>query len=400
MTMTSLDPSAGGTAGRSMRGRVPVFSPQLKGEEFDVVARNLEMIVTEGSHDAATISMISTSLTTTDGIVDSPISFYYGAPPRTELFQGYVASVTDEQQAASQLTFTLSVLGPSKVMFEGKPRFFTNRTATAVAGDLVNNAGLGAGGHSHTHLWGSLAQTDESDWTMITNLAKRIGWSVYPRYGVVQIIDPLKVFREVGPYCRLVSGQSNIGLGTTDRTLIDFSSQKMSEMVKDNLGIKFGYFTTGNEAQTITQSGDFAGFVFESTQLIRDQVEAQVFVDAWQTRADGWAESGVARIWGDADIWPGMCVEVVTAATKYFQPEGDGKWFVRAVGHNATDQQYQTVLFLTRPGKDPTPGFTETPHKPFWEQQDPPKGRPSLSLDTDKKRWISSWNDPRLRGLI
>jgi hypothetical protein len=397
MTMTDLDPSAGGSAGRSMRGRVPVFSPQLNGEAFDIVPKNLQMIITEGSHDAATMTVISTTLTTTDGIVDSPISFYYGAPPRTELFQGYVAGVTDEQKATSQLSFTMSVLGPSKVMFEGKPRFFVKRTATGVAGDLVNNAGLGAGGHSHTHIWDALAQTDESDWTMVTNLAKRIGWSVYPRYGVVQIIDPLKTYRENGPYCRLVSGQTDLGTG--DRTLIDFSSQATSEMVKDNLGIKFGYFTTGNEAQVITQDGDFAGFLFESTQLIRDQVEAKVFIDAWQTRADGWSESGVARIWGDADIWPGMCVDVVTASTKYFKPEGDGKWFVRAVGHNATDQQYQTMLFLTRPPKEDIPS-TEVPHRPFWEQQTPPRGRPSLSLDTDKKYWVSSWNDSRLRGLV
>jgi hypothetical protein len=382
-----------------MRGRVPVFSPQLKGAAFDVVPKELQMIVSEGQHDGATLSVISTTLTTTDGIIDQPISFYYGAPPRTELFQGYVAEITNEQKATSQLSFTMSILGPSKVMFEGKPRFFVNRTATGVISDLVNNSGLGSGGQSHTHIWEALAQTDESDWTMVTDLAKRIGWSVYTRYGVVQVIDPLKTYRETGSYTSLVSGQSSIGVGTTDRTLIDFSSQATSEMLKNNLGIKFGFFTTGNEAQTITQDGDFAGFVFESTQLIRDQVEAQVYVDAWQTRADGWAESGVARIWGDADIWPGSCVDVVTASSKYFKPEGDGKWFVRAVGHNANDQQYQTMLFLTRPTKEATPGYTEVPYKPFWERQDPPQGRPSLSLD-ENKRWVSSWNNPRLRGLV
>lgn len=399
MSMTSLDPAAGGSAGRSMRGRVPVFDPRLKGEKFDITPKSLQMVVGEGNHVAATVSAISTTLENTDGILDSPISFYYGAPPRTELFQGYVADVTDEQKASGALSFSMTVLSPSKVMFEGKPRFWSNRTVTGVIGDLVNNSGLGMGGHSHSHIWGALAQTDESDWSMITALAKRVGWSVYNRYGIVQVIDPLKAYREVGSYTRLVTGQASVGIGTTDRTLLDFSSQTLSEMVKENLGVKFGYFTTANEAQQITQSGDFAGFVFESTQLIRDQEEAKVYTDAWEARAEGWAESAVARIWGDADLWPGTCVDVITASSKYFVPAGDGKWFIRSVSHNADDQQYQTMLFLTRPTKSVTPGYTEQPYKPFWEQQDPPKGRPSLSLD-DKGRWLSSWNDARLRGLV
>ena len=132
-------------------------------------------------------------------------------------------------------------------------------------------------------------------------------------------------------------------------------------MTKVNLGSKFGFFNTSNEVQMLSQSGDFAGFVFESTQLIRDQEEAQTYLKAFDTRADGWAESGVARIWGDADLWPGMCVQVLTSSKRYYTPKGDGKWFVRAVGHQADRQQYQTILFLTRPQKDPVPGYTEQP---------------------------------------
>lgn len=398
MTMTSLDPNAGGSAGRSMRGRVPVFNPLLNGETFDITPRSIQLVTAEGQHDSGTLAVISTTLENTDGILDSPISFFFGAPPRTELFQGYVVEVTDTQGSAGSLAFNIQVLGPSKVMYEGKPRFWQNRTATGVISDLVNNSGLGFGGHTHSHIWGALGQTDDSDWEMVTSCAKRVGWNVITRYGIVQTLDPLKVYRESTPYCRLVSGLSEIGQ-PSDRNLIEFSSQKLSAMIKQNLGSKFGYFTTGNEAQTITQTGDFAGFLFESTQLIRDQEEAKVYMDAYSTRNDGWADTAVARIWGDADLWPGMCVEVITTSRKYFIPESDGKWYVRSVGHNADSQQFQTMLFLTRPSSTPTPGYVEQSYKPFWEQETPAKGRPSLTLD-DKSRWISSWNDSRLRGLV
>ena len=48
------------------------------------------MTLTEGQHDATTLSCVSSTLEDTEGMLDMPFSFYFGVPPHTELFQGYI----------------------------------------------------------------------------------------------------------------------------------------------------------------------------------------------------------------------------------------------------------------------------------------------------------------------
>lgn len=393
MTNTALDPNAGG--GRSTRGRVPLFSPRLKGEDLDVTTTEWTLTCTEGQHDSGKLSCISTTLEDTEGILDSPISFYYGSPPRTEYFQGYVVDVTDEQTAKGQLSFTMEVLGSSKVMFAGKPRYWVGKTATSAAADLVFNNGLGLGGHTSDFLWKTLAQTTQSDWEMIRELSIRLGWCLFVRYGVVLLYDPIRLYKESGPYTRLVANQDD--LASTDRTLIEFTSRKLSDVLQSNLGSKYGYFTTGDEVQIATEPGEYKGYLFDGT-LARDQTEADHFTKAKGTRVDSWGETGMARIWGDADIFPGMCVDVVTTSTRYVAATGDGRWMVRSVGHQADTSSYQTILLLTRPGTAPT--YRQEAYRPFWEaDHDPTKARPTLTLGEDNY-WTSSWADRRMRGLL
>ena len=346
----------------------------------------------EGAHDTGTLSAVSTTLMNTDGLVGAPFSFYFGVPPRTELFQGYITEVTDTQGATGQLSFTLTVMGPTKLMFEGKPRFWRNKSVTESISDLVSANYLGRGGHHHEHKWVSLAQTDESDWEMINTLAKRIGWIIYSRYGVVYPCDPLYCFKSFGSYTRLVSSQ--VDPLTTDKTMIEFTSEVISNVVQDSLGWRFGFFTSGDEPQIMGQTGDFAGYLFKSDQVVRDQVEAATYTAARDVRLESWSEAGVARIWGDADIYPGMCVDVVTARQKYLAPKSDGRWLVRAVGHQANPQQFQTILMLSRPSAATLaiPMYESQVYKPFWELEDPARPRPSLTLADGK--WLSSWRIP------
>ena len=104
----------------------------------------------------------------------------------------------------------------------------------------------------------------------------------------------------------------------------------------------------------------------------------------------------MARVWGDADFFPGMLVQIVTASERYVQPAGDGCWMIRSVGHSADNQQFQTILILTRPTS-----MSHTQYRayvPFWQEMTPQKSRPSLTLDQDV--WVSSWNNRQLRGLL
>ena len=158
-------------------------------------------------------------------------------------------------------------------------------------------------------------------------------------------------------------------------------------MSSDNLGARIGYFN-GTDVRVIEQPGEFKGYNQETGAVLNSQPEAQAFIDGMEVRLDAWAENGVARIWGDADLYPGQCVDVLTTREKYLYAKYDGKWLIRGVGHKADNQSFQTILYLTRPDPDDYPPMTGS-YRAFWDEEVPPRGRPSLSLH--EEQWRSSW---------
>ena len=383
MSMTQVDAGAGGGA-RNTRGRTPVWGPRMKGEDIDISVTEITMTLSEGKHDSTTLVCVSPTLEDTEDMLDMPFSFYFGVPPHTELFQGYITEVTNEQKSQGSLSFTLTVLGATKVMFAGKPRYWLNKSATVAAGELVTANLLGFGGHSHSFLWSALAQTEESDWEMVVKLAKRLGWSVFSRYGVVLLYNPNRLYQEKAPYTKLVS--NNTDLGSDDRNLIEFSAAEFAGVTKEQLGAKVGYFN-GTAVETFVQPGEFKGYVQETDVVLQSQPEAKAFMDGLDLRLDSWNQNAIARLWGDADIFPLMCLDIVTVKEKFRYSKYDGKWLVRAVAHKADNQSFQTVLYLTRPKPGGYPQTSEDFH-PFWEAES--RTRPYLTLHEDY--WASSWS--------
>jgi hypothetical protein len=258
--------------------------------------------------------------------------------------------------------------------------------------DLVAFNLLGYAGDPHDYTWSGLAQTTESDWEMVLDLAQRLGWLVFNRYGVVMCYDPARVFREAGIYARLVMG-SNFD-PATDRNLLEFQPQEQSTMLNENLGVKYGYFTSGDAVQVITQPGTFDGYTFNTDVVIENQDAAQVYVNAAAVSVDRWQQYALARVWGDADLYPGLCVEIVSTNTRYLRTKFDGKWLIRQAQHSMDRQSYQTLLFLARPNS--TTPVSAAAYVPFW-QQGGAKSKPGLSiLDGD---WVSSWANSRLRSI-
>jgi hypothetical protein len=385
--MTALDLIAPNA--RNTRGRVPVFLPQLNGEDIDIQVHEMSVSCAEGRHDSVTLRAQSTELEDTDGMVNSPFSFRFGSAPRTEYFYGYVTDVKEEQGSQGALTFTLTLLGTTKVMVEGTPHFWSNKSATSAISDVVNKNRLGWAGHDHTHLWHALAQTQESDWTFVTSLAHTIGFVIFYRYGVVLSYDPVRMFNQFEAYATL----SSSGDTSDERNLLMFEPTEYSEVLEQSLGRRYGYFTSHGDVQVIQQSGDYMGYLFDPTILVRDQDEAQVYIEAADRRFDGWKQHAIARIWGDADILPGHVVNVRTTNRRFLRDKYDGKWMVRATEQQADRQQYQTMLYLMRP--DTTVASTGS-FRPFWVESN--RAKPIVTLNEGV--WVSSWNDRTVASVL
>ena len=411
---------------RSTRGRVPVYGFMKDGEPWELTVQSTTVTLGEGSHDQAVLKVSSADLEDTDGLVDSVISFRWGATPRAETFTGYIMDVKEEkaQGGTVSLSFTMSVLGSTKAMFEGTPKFWSNKSIPSALRDLAAKNQLGYTGHDHTHLWSALAQTRESDWATAVSFAKRIGWQVYNRYGVLMCYDPVRLYNESGVFARLVMGTTNANLDT-DRVLLDFQPVEESELLTSNLGRKFGYFTSSNQPQIATQPGDFRGYIFGSDVVIRDQTDAKVYADSANVDMDRWKQYAIARMWGDSDIYPGMCVEVVSTNKQYLKAKYDGKWLVHATSHQMDRQQYQTMLSLARPPATITLSAgtrgLDTGYRPFWQEPGnegrsrptlyidhtisigPPLGEPPatvLNPTTPKLKWASTWSERNLMSVL
>lgn len=423
MTIADVQPQ---TTSRSTRGRVPVYAFMKDGEPFELTVQSATVTLGEGTHDQAVVKVTSAELEDTDGLVDSVISFRWGATPRAETFTGYIMDVQEDkaQGSTTSLSFTMSVLGPTKAMFEGTPKFWSNKSIPSALRDLAAKNQLGYTGHDHSYLWSALAQTRESDWATAVSFAKRIGWLIFNRYGVVMCYDPVRLYNESGVYTRLVMGSTNSNL-EADRVLLDFQPVEESEVLTSNLGRRFGYFTSNLDAQVATQPGDFRGYIFGSDVVVRDQTDAKVYADSANVDMDRWQQYAVARIWGDSDIYPGMCVEIVSTNKQYLKAKYDGKWLVRNAAHQMDRQQYQTMLSLARPPLAATltavsNGLSNgVSYRPFWlEPGNQGRSRPTLSIDrtttvspieqpvsvlNSKKsmpRWSSSWSERNLMSVL
>jgi hypothetical protein len=379
---------------RSTRGTIPVYQPLLNGVALDVNITEAGFVFTAGEHDQVMISANSPTLDDTEGFLDSTLSFLFGTSPRMERFSGYITNVTEEQNSAGSLSFSLTVLGATKAMYEGTPRFWTDKTIPNAVRDLTHRNLLGYSGHAHTHLWKGLAQTVESDWMMARSLTRRIGWSLFNRYGVVLCQDPLFLFTDIGPYARLQSGSDTDV--NTDRVLIEFEPTETAEALAENLGTKYGFFTTSSDVQIGTQPGTFKGYRFDTSTVIRDQTESATYLAALDHLTDDWSQHAMARIWGDADIYPGMSVEVVTTNTRFLRDKYDGKWLVKAVAHQMDRQQYQTLLYLCRPGNIAVKAINYTP---FWVGGDS-NGRSKPFLTIEQGKWVSSWTDRQAKAVL
>ena len=392
--MSMVDLAVTPTSGRSTRGRTPIYRMMVNGVDVDWTVLTASFVFAEGAHDTAVLNVSSATATTTDGLVNQPISFLFGMAPRSEEFVGYITDELEAQSTAGSLTFTANIKGPTKEMQNGKQHFWSGRTVPAAVSSLAARNGMGFHGHEHAYQWPSLAQTDDTDWKTVNDFANRLGWCIYNRYGVVMCYDPVRLLTENGAITPIRSEQYSTALSDVDpeHSLLEFTPTEKTPDSVDVLGTVIGYFDNGN-TQVSRQSGA-TRFLFDSDRVVRSAVEAKLYLDAQNVMPQNWLQSAQARILGNASIYPAMNVEVYTVNAMYFPGKFNGRWLVRGVVHKMDQSTFQTSLVLGRPsGK--TQVALNAPYSSFWQGA----GRARPSLTAVDQVWVSSWANPSARDF-
>lgn len=370
--------------------QILVSNVEIDGELLNLSTSELKQVRisnTENRHEAA---VITTQLTKTqiDRYINKTITFNYGPRFTGRTFYGYIIVINPNQDYQQDALVDIHCFGTTWPLQSGEPRFYTNRTAPSVFGDIVTSHNLGCQVDEHPYTWPALAQTEESDWEFLQTLATRIGYSIYVYNGVVRLVNPVRVMAETGVYQRFI--RSDDVLDTT-RQLLDFNPSTQSLRIRDNVKPSFGYFD--GEVPTLTKPKGVLPYKMSTDTPIKNRDMGQVYSEAWERRIDFWNQQATARINGDASIIPGINISIQVSGNTAGRNEYDGTWFVRGVEHSLTNNSFQTALDLAR--DDMTERLINTDFRWFFTQAN--QGNPRLVKvekgNPPSKFWESTWRE-------
>jgi hypothetical protein len=177
----------------------------IDGQLHDLLVAWASGTFKENEHGSMSL-FVSTSTRATDyGIMPGQrIEFDFGTRGNTQKFQGYVSAVTPQRRLNGTKVISeqeIQCLGESMVLKGNHPRFFTEVTSTQAIARIVAESNLGFSDEFRRDdtTWRTLAQTSETDWEMIVNLATRIGAHVLVTKGVVRLLDYTEIMARVLP---------------------------------------------------------------------------------------------------------------------------------------------------------------------------------------------------------
>lgn len=370
-------------------GRITINEELLNKSQAELI----QVVVTNGNgeHEEA---IITTQLDKEkmDSLVDKVVTFTFGQRGGLHTFFGYVSRINPSRNYQTDTVADIVCLGTTWVLRTGRPRFFTNQQVPQVGAAIVSSGNLGYLANGGGYAWPSLAQSDDSDWAFLSDLAVRAGRMLVQRRGVVMLLDPLRILREEGPYLQLLKGDDILD---TTRQLLDFQPTSTSANLRENVRPTFGYFQGGVASLTHPVG---APFVFNADFPVESKEMADAYDESWYRKVSFWNQSASARIQGNATITAGVMVSIHLTGTTQIRNDYDGMWLVTRVTHSITHNSFQTQLDLARDDKDQTQrrANVSSVFPGFFHGAKP--GDPNVLLsvvDTGNKRWVSSWKTPQ-----
>jgi hypothetical protein len=269
---------------------------------------------------------------------------------------------------------------------------------------IATEAGLGFNDeyHNDNNQWRQLAQTSETDWEMILNLADRLGARIVYERGVIRLINYLDIsFRQLAS--RFYTSKTNITLlDKTDEqagTVVEYVPTNMSVRDPSYRSPTLSYLSSkravmlsppmqSSTAQpTVGASSQGALLVsrFATDYPANSQQEAEAYQSGYYQPP--WNEEGQLRVTGDALMMPGLIIQVMSSGKGLtMSADYDGVWYVRGVTHSlGTHGRFWSTLDIARTAAR---GSNWYQPQPFWLRDK--RGAPVLRSN-GAGQWISNW---------
>ena len=357
---------------------IPISRVTFDGQPYSITPLNAEIEQGIGQHEQVTLKMTPTlGMSLATGAYRA-LSFSWG-PDSMGRFFGYITDYTVAPRSSGPGTVvTITAMGPTSIMKSSRPRFFTNATTADVVSQVVAESQLGfidEYGKDH-YVWPQLAQTDESDWEFVNDMANREGSQLLCTDGVIRLVDPQNVLSRSEPVLLLSNNQAATSLPKAG--LFDFTATSYSDRLPTMYTPTVAFL---NDGRVEMVSGSSTSN-FSAEMPVRNQTEATL---AQMQLPVDWDQKAQARVSGAARIAPGTVLAVRGGSKAAKNEPYDGLWYVTDTRHVLAKIAFQTNASLARVVVGSR--RTGTPSRNWWLD---PRGRPTLTLNK-QGNWISTW---------
>ena len=362
---------------------IPISRVTFDGMSFSIKPLACDISQSIGQHDTINLRMSPVQGISLATGAYKTISFSWDVNSAGRFF-GYVTDYTVGPRGDVPGTvITITAMGPTMVLKAGRPRFYTDSTVADVVSRVVADAQLGfidEYGKDH-YVWPQLAQTDESDWEFINDMAMREGSQLLCADGVVRLIDPMNVLSRTEPVMLLSNNQPQTGLPQAG--IFDYQATVYSDRLPKQYTPTISFLNNGVPEVVPGTSGAYSYQENSSgTVPVRNATEAELC----QVRLPvDWEHQAQIRVSGSAKLGPGGVVFVKGGDEPATAEPYDGYWYITDAQHTLTKNSYQTNLSLARVVS--ASRRIGIPHRNWWLD---PRGRPTLVLN-NLGNWISTW---------
>ena len=350
----------------------PLQGLTIDDELVSLVPQALELKQTPGAHETMTLSVLLPTIDTSE-FTDSSIYFEWG--PNNQPFAGYIRSVQNVQDFQKQPMLRIECMGVSWEMSSGTPTFYTNRTGPSMIEEVVTRNKLGCVVDDHWYSWPRKAQTTQSDWRFINDLADDLGYYLVVTDGVVRVMDPIRALDVQAPVADLLKASD---LLSNEQILLDFTPSVVSEKDRMVSPPKAGFFQEDGSVGFINPDS----VIFNSGTFLADSMRAKVYEETLIKSRDTWIYTATCRTKGKSFFHPGQVVNVVSGGSDTVVNADDGLWFIVSAVHSLNAETYQTSLGLARDHSRPRKGSNT-----FWGGLN--HAQPQFSKING--RWVSTW---------
>lgn len=342
------------------------FEVRLGGAHLDYSAvQKVSIELKENMHNLAILDVAGLPEQALADYIDLPISLRINvAGTQDHHFVGYVVYLEPESVSKNGIvnksvfqTTKMYCLGASYIMRARKTAAWNSQTLPQIAEEIASRYSLTVSVPDDKYVFPRLVQNGKSDWWLLTEAAKFLGYRVMTRGTHIDIWDPFATFarRGTNPLYNLVASRGN--MSATPGQIIKFHGL-MGAVTPFAAYIpeKTKFITTGN--QYSVEDNDIGSTSF-STYTGHGEPVSSLFVDEVAKNANSLDMAstmlrGRSRqdlpitadidIVGDPIIAPGTTVEV-----NGYGDVMDGLWVVQSARHEMFRGSAMTYLTV---GKD------------------------------------------------